>query len=145
MYYIILLIIFVCFFCFTLFQFIEFIQNYSYILEFNKKYNKYEYASSPSYNYVDPNIYDPNDNETNLDKKWRCVSENNYWYGISIQGMVIIDDKFGEWNNKFDCYSNIFNSYILNYTDPCVKNSSNNYCNIIKKHFPNKLIFVEKT
>lgn len=131
----IIIVIFVCCLCFIIFQMFEFIQNYDYIIQFNKKYNNYEYVSSPSYNYIDKTIFDPNDIENNPDNKWRCVVSDSKWYGISKNGLVLENNKFAEWSLKTDCTDYIFRTLYLNYNNPCENNTNNNYCDIYKKYF----------
>lgn len=131
----IFMIIFICCFCFIIFQLYELFLNYDYIVKFNDKYKKYEYYGTPSYNYVDKSKYDPNDNETNVDNKWRCYFEvtNSKWYGVSSLGLILENKAFGEWNEKNDCRNYIFSNFFLNYNNPCNESENNFYCEIYKK------------
>lgn len=118
-----------------IFQLYEVYLNYDYIVKFNNKYKKYEYFGSPSYTYVDKSFYDPNDNETNVDKKWRCVYNNNKWYGLSILGLILQNEKYGEWDEKTECRNYIFNNFFLNYNNPCsAEDDTNYYCSIYKNY-----------
>lgn len=135
----ILIIIFVSCFCFILFQATEFIKNYDFIKKFNKKYNKYEFVSSPSYDYVDKSFFDPNDLETNPDLKWRCVLDNNNWYALSKKGLVTENDNFANWTDKTNCINYIFQNTFLTYNNPCEPISQNQYCKVYSKYpFQNK-------
>lgn len=124
------IIIFLCSFCFILFQCFEFVQNYDYIINFNKKYNKYEFLASPSFSYVDKSLVDPNDTELNVKKKWRCMVYNDKWYGVSNQGMVLKNNDYGIWDSSLECINYVFENYYINYNNPC-SIGSNNYCLIL--------------
>lgn len=125
----IVLIFFIICFSFILFQSYEFIMNYDYILNFNNVYANYEYASSPSYNYTDYTIYDPNDLINNVEDKWKCVLYTNQtWVGVSKKGLVTIDDRIATWSDKMSCIKYIFDQTLLKYTDMCESNLTNSYC-----------------
>lgn len=128
----IFLIIFLCSFCFLLFQCYEFIQNYDYIVQFNKKYDKYEFVASPSFSYIDKSLFDPNDEEVNVQNKWRCkLYTTNEWYAGSKLGLVLdSDQKYAHWNTELDCINFIFKNFYINYNNPCINSSNNQYCNI---------------
>lgn len=126
----VIIIVFVVCFTISLFQCIEFIQNYDYIQKFNDQYSKYEYIYTPVINYVDSTYFDPNDSETNVNLKWKCYNTNKIYYGVSQKGMILKDNQIYSTNNYSDCINYIFSSYIINYLNPCNKDSDNNYCKI---------------
>lgn len=125
-----LIIIFICCFSFLFFQCFEFIQNYDYIQNFNKKYSKYEFMASPSFAYIDKSYYDPNDNETDVKKKWRCLSSNNQWYGASTLGLLIENGGYKSWSSELDCIYYIFTNTYLNYNHPCKVSQNNEMCKL---------------
>lgn len=128
----VIIIIFVVCFTISLFQCIEFIQNYDYIQKFNDQYSKYEYIYTPVINYVDSTYFDPNDSETNVNLKWKCYNYNKIYYGVSQKGMIMKNNQFYSTDNYLDCINYIFSSYVINYLNPCNKDSDNNYCKIFK-------------
>lgn len=118
-------------FAFIIVQCYEFIQNYNYIQNFNKKYSKYEFTASPSYNYVDKSYYDPNDVETDVKKKWVCKMEDNNWYGLSPSfGLILKNNDYASWQTELDCIDYIFSNFYLNYNNPCLISDKSNYCKI---------------
>lgn len=129
----IFILIFLFCFCFISFQCLEFYQNYDYIQKFIEKYYKYEFESSPSYNYTDKTVIDPNDNITDYKKKWRCGYVDKYYQGFSEDGIVIVKDDFGKWELKIDCINYIFDTFYLNYLDPCADGISSKQCTAFKK------------
>ena len=127
----ILIVFVVCCFSFIIFQIYEFVQNYDYIQNFNIKYKKYEFSATPSYNYVDKSYYDPNDSETNVNKKWRCKLSEALWYGVSKEyGLVIENGIYKSWSTELECINYIFSDFYLNYNNPCNISTNNTYCNI---------------
>lgn len=127
----ILIVLVVCCFSFIIFQIYEFVQNYDYIQKFNAKYKKYEFSATPSYNYVDKSYYDPNDSETNINKKWTCKLSGSKWYGISKDyGLVIENSIYKSWSTELECINYIFSDFYLNYNNPCSISRDNTYCNI---------------
>lgn len=124
----ILIIFFISCFCFMLFQLLEFIQNYDYIVNFNNKYSKYEFTSSPSVYYTDLSVFDPNDYN---DDKWKCVETNIGWFAISNKNITYNPDKIDnvkleemcKFENKLECYRHIFEENELNV------NSLEFFCN----------------
>jgi len=132
----IFLVIFLIVFCFIIFQCYEFILNYDYIVNFNKRYKNYEYASSPSFNYTDLTIFDPNDNATKTSQKWKCVKNDNVWMAISEKGYVTVDRQIASWGLESECVNYIFDQSILGYINPCLDNS---YANSKECQFLNSL------
>lgn len=127
----ILIVFVVCCFSFIIFQIYEFVQNYDYIQNFNNKYKKYEFSATPSYNYVDKSYYDPNDSETNINKKWTCKLYGGSWYAVSKDyGLVIENGIYKSWSTELECINYIFSDFYLNYNNPCNISTNNSYCNI---------------
>jgi hypothetical protein len=127
----ILILIFVICFTVSIIQCFEFIQNYDYIVKFNDQYSKYEYITTPMYNYIDTNYFDPNDSETNINMKWRCYLAKGSYYIVSQRGLGINDDNnIYESPNLQECISKIFSNYVIKYINPCNENNTNKYCNI---------------
>lgn len=120
-------------FAFLIIQCFEFIQNYNYIENFNKRYGKYEFTASPSYNYVDKSYYDPNDAETDINKKWSCKLSSNVWYGVAKSyGLVLKDSDYISWDTELDCIDFIFSNFYLNYNNPCLISETSKHCTIFK-------------
>lgn len=127
----ILIVFVVCCFAFIIFQIYEFVQNYDYIQNFNTRYKKYEFSATPSYNYVDKSYYDPNDSETNINKKWTCKISGSSWYAIAKDyGMIIENGIYKSWPTELECITYIFSDFYLNYNNPCSISSDNTYCKI---------------
>lgn len=131
----IILVFFIVCFCFIIFQVYEFILNYDYIVNFNKIYNNYEYASSPSYNYIDYSEYDPNDIINNVEDKWKCISYKNSWYGLSKKGLVMFNNKLAAWNTELDCITYIFDQTTLRYNNMCGGTIINEFCNLQNNNY----------
>lgn len=129
----ILIIFVICCFAFIIIQCYEFIQNYDYIQKFNNKYSKYEFTSSPSYNYVDKSYYDPNDTETDINKKWKCKISGNSWYGVSTDyGLILDNANYKTWDTELECIDFIFSNFYLNYNNPCLISEDSMICKIYK-------------
>ncbi|AAT99851.1 putative IMV entry/fusion membrane protein 3 [Diachasmimorpha longicaudata entomopoxvirus] len=128
----VILVIFIITLCFSLFQFYEFYKNYDYILEFNDRYKKYEYVTTPGFNFIDKSIFDPNDEAKTKEEKWRCIQSDKVWSGISSRGFVNDGGHIAQWSNRETCLNYIFSHEILNYTNPC-KTDGKQSDNVLKK------------
>lgn len=130
----IIIVFVVACFSFIVLQCYEFVQNYNYILNFNKKYSKYEFSASPSYNYVDKSYYDPNDSTIDIEKKWYCKINAGKWYGVSpAYGLILNNGVYGNWTTEMDCINFIFSNFYLNYNNPCGISNSDKFCTIFNE------------
>lgn len=121
-------------FSFIILQCYEFVQNYNYILNFNKKYSKYEFSASPSYNYIDKSYYDPNDNIIDIGKKWSCKINKDKWYGVSSNyGLILNNGEYSTWATELECINYIFSNFYLNYNNPCEISQNSVYCDIFNE------------
>lgn len=128
----VVLILFITTLCFSLFQFYEFYKNYDYILSFNTKYKKYEYVSTPGFDYIDKSVFDPNDDPQSTEKKWRCVQKKNQWYGVSEYGVVADDGDFTTWKSAEECMTFIFQNQNIEHVNPCVTSTVTGPCDVMR-------------
>lgn len=115
----------------------DFYMNYDYIANFVNRYNKYIFYTYPSFYYVDKSKYDPNDDITNSNKKYRCFLSNGYYYAGNEDYIVVDNNKIEKkFININDCYSFIFNKSLLNVSPLCTNTSNTtDVCNSIISTF----------
>ena len=124
-------------FCFLLFQLWFFIENQEYIYLFNEKYSKLEYVASPNMYFIDKNVFDPNDSETDVNKKFRCgySNTNHLYYGFSEDGFISKNSSYIDltWTNLTDCISDIFKTNTIIIYNPCINSETSTDCIMLKQ------------
>lgn len=129
----------ICLIAFFIFQLIWTVSNRQYIENFNTVYNKLEYSFNPNFIFPDNVIYDPNQNVTNVNEKFRCVldTSDGLWYGLSIYGYVSGSsiNRTLSFISENDCIFNsgIFRSNTFIVYDACKLDPTGTDCAFIKK------------
>ncbi|BAO49431.1 membrane protein [Alphaentomopoxvirus acuprea] len=108
-------------FCFIIFQLWYYAENYTYILKYNNAYSNLQFARSANINYQDRTVNDPNDNEFNVDRKWRCAEENGIYYPVSSFGFMSTESTGINLTYTFikDCILELFNTQLRIVYNAC--------------------------
>lgn len=130
-----IIIISVCCFCFILFQLWFFVENREYIYLFNQRYKNLEYVSSPNMFFIDKNVFDPNDTQTDPNKKFRCAQENGITYALSEDGFMSGNSSqiTLTWTNETDCVNTLFKTNNIVLYDPCAISQVSNNCLLLNR------------
>ncbi|AAC97666.1 ORF MSV132 putative Amsacta moorei entomopoxvirus G4R homolog (vaccinia A28L), similar to SW:P29816 [Melanoplus sanguinipes entomopoxvirus] len=116
--------------CFIIFQLWYYYENYDYIIKYNDAYGNLEYSQSANINYQDSTVYDPNDTEYDVNKKWRCALNNSIYYPVSEFGFMSTDStKIGlTYTYLNDCLLNLFDTQVKIIYNPCSVSNTSNDC-----------------
>jgi hypothetical protein len=121
---------------FILFEIWQFYSNYNNIINFNKTYYNIQYGIGAFVN-IDPNTNDPNDFITNIQQKFRCVSDNdNKYYTFSINGYYS-NDAFSRtlnFNTLNSCINYTFGNSIKTIYNACLLNPFGSDCIFVQNN-----------
>lgn len=108
-------------------QLIDFISNYDYIVRYVRKFSKWEFVRSPNLNVIDRSVFDPNTDETDKRRKWRCISAGNSWIAAR-DGSVQVDSNGPLYFNNFeDCNRQLFSNPIITQDTPLPGSKEHDY------------------
>ncbi|ATI21067.1 IMV MP/virus entry [Western grey kangaroopox virus] len=124
--------------CVFLMQVYAIYENFHHIQEFNEEYSGLEYARSVGGgSYVDRKVQDPNDDESDVRAKWRCVLYERSYVTVSKFGFGTVR---GREVRKFadldECVEfNYLNGDLSNVWNPCIDSAeglNSSACSFLK-------------